>query len=153
MEHALYPFFDAGLAESQRAGDRAAPPRAACKQRLRVRFFPVRPQLSDDFFVTGELNVPAKQKIGEPAQGIEPVDAEDEKAQRLPQMISPAQMRVFVREEMCIRDSVTPPPVSVLQQKIDFTGEESCLSFYRRTAARGAAGLPARTEAPRRPCL
>lgn len=47
----------------------------------------------------------------------------------------------------------TPSPVSVLQQKIDFTGEESCLSFYRRTAARGAAGLSARTAAPRRPCL
>lgn len=75
------------------------------------------------------------------------MDAEDEKAQRLPQMISPAQMRVFVRED--VRQAVRPDS----GREIDFRPEKAENQRLRRRVAQIDALLnrDRRSEPPPQP--
>ena len=47
-------------------------------------------QLPDHLLVAGPLDVPAQQGVGRPQQGVEPVDGEEQEAQRLPPVVAPA---------------------------------------------------------------
>ena len=49
-------------------------------------------------FVTGLLHIPAEQEVGNPAQGIEPVNAQQHIAQGLPQVVAPAQVGLLVSQ-------------------------------------------------------
>ncbi len=57
-------------------------------------------QLFHDQFVAGHLHIPAHEEIGQPQHRIEPVDAKEQQGQRLYQVIHPADMGLFVAEDV-----------------------------------------------------
>ena len=60
-----------------------------------IEYF-VHPSETEDFYTYQECGTPIDQHIGYPAQGIEPVNGQDQKAQRLPPVVTPCQVRLFV---------------------------------------------------------
>ena len=96
IQHIFHPFFYANLSKGQRANGHQPPSSIALQQSGGVLLLPIQIHLPDNLFVTGQLNVPAQQHIGYPAQGIEPVNGQDQKAQRLPPVVTPCQVRLFV---------------------------------------------------------
>ena len=54
----------------------------------------------DGPLVAGKLNIPAEQGVGQPDQGIEPVDGQNQIAQRLPQVVFPLQVHPLMGNDM-----------------------------------------------------
>ena len=60
-------------------------------------------QLPDHPLVAGQLDIPAKEDVGQPHDGVEPVDGQQGKAQGLPQVVQPFQMGPFMGQDMVFR--------------------------------------------------
>ena len=56
--------------------------------------------IPDDLFITGRLNIPAQQNVGHPQQRVEPVDAQKGKAQRLPPVVTPADVGLLMGDHI-----------------------------------------------------
>ena len=95
---------DAGLgahfAKGQRAGGHGAAGNAVSQQGGGIAPAAAVVHVSDHRFVTGLLHVPAEHGVGKPAQGIEPVHAEQQIAQRLPDVIPPPQMGALMGQHI-----------------------------------------------------
>ena len=96
VQHVFHPLFYADFAKGQGADCHRTPPGTALQQGHGVLLFSGQIDLPDHLLVTGHLNVPAKQHIGNPTQGIEPVDRQNQKAQGFPPVVTPCQMCLFV---------------------------------------------------------
>ena len=57
-------------------------------------------QTADDFFVAGQLDIPAQEAVAQPHEGIEPVDRQQSETQGLPQVVQPPQVGVFVGQHI-----------------------------------------------------
>ena len=69
---------------------------AAGEQRYGIGFLCSCVHVADDLFIAGHLNIPAEQNVGRPAQGIEPVDRQQQPSQWFPPMVTAGKMRSFV---------------------------------------------------------
>ena len=98
IQHVFHTLLYTDLPERQRAGEHQPPVGAAVEQREGVSLAPGEIELADDPFVAGELNVPAEQDISQPHQWVEPVDREQQPAQRLPPVVAPREVRPLVGE-------------------------------------------------------
>ena len=100
VEHRLDPRLNPHLAEGQRTGRHRAAADAAPDQCLGVigPVFPVK--TLDDPLVAGQLQIPAQQDIGQPQQGLEPIDAQQHKAQQLPPVVPAGDMGPLVGQHM-----------------------------------------------------
>ena len=72
--------------------------RAHEHERQRVIGARVRRERSRDAFVAGEFHISTEQRIGEPQNRIEPVDRQQQEAQRLGDEIAAANVRALVRD-------------------------------------------------------
>ena len=99
-EHRLHPRLHSRLPEGQRTGRDAPAADAAVQQRLGiVRPLPV-VQLLDRPLVTGQLDVPAQQYIGQPHQRMEPVHGQQYEAQGLPPVVPSEDMHLLMHHHM-----------------------------------------------------
>ena len=86
----LHPGLDPHLAEGQWTGSYGPAADAAAEQGGGVSAAVLLLQLPDHLLVAGPLDIPAQQGIGHPQQRVEPVDGEEQEAQRLPPVVAPA---------------------------------------------------------------
>ena len=90
----------ARLAEGQRTGRDQGAGTAAVQQCLRIVRAGGERHVAVDSLVAGQLDVPAQQHVGQPQHGVEPVDRQQQEAQRLPPVVAPHKMRALVGEHM-----------------------------------------------------
>ena len=100
VHHRFYTLLYPDLAEGERAGRNSAAVHTARDKGLHIVGPLPAVQMFDHFFVARQLDIPAQQHIAEPQQGIEPVDRQQQKAQRLPHVIPAAQMCLFVGDDL-----------------------------------------------------
>ena len=96
IHHRLHTIFNTNFAKSKRAGRNHGTVDAANHKSLCIvgSLFVV--EFLDNLFVTGQLNVPAQQHISQPHQRIEPMDCQQEETQRLPPVVSAANVRLLM---------------------------------------------------------
>ena len=90
----------ADLAEGKRTGRNSAAVDTARDKRLHIIRALSALQILNYLFITCQLDIPAQQHIAEPHQGIEPVDRQQQKAERLPQVISAPQMGLLMGNDI-----------------------------------------------------
>ena len=88
------------LAEGEGAGRNSAAVDAARDERLHIIGSLLAAQFSDHGFIARQLDIPAQQHIAEPHHRVEPVDRQQQEAQRLPQVVAPAQVRLLVGNDV-----------------------------------------------------
>ena len=86
----LHPGLDPHLAEGQWTGSHGPAADAAAEQGGGISAAVLLLQRPDHLLVAGPLDIPAQQGIGRPQQRVEPVDGEEQEAQRLPPVVAPA---------------------------------------------------------------
>lgn len=96
MENGADSLFHIDFSEGQRADGYAALSEAAGQQGFRVLLFPVRFIISDDLLIAGQFQVTAEQRIGGPAERVEPIDCQQKIAQYFPQMVQAFQMGLLM---------------------------------------------------------
>ena len=104
----LHPLLYADLPEGKRTDTDQPPLLPTAYQRPRIVLSLIKAQSSDDLFIAGKLNVPAKQNIGEPADRLEPVHGQKQEAQWFPQLIPSFQMRLLMCEHMAHLRRIQP---------------------------------------------
>ena len=82
------------------AGRNSAAVDAARDERLHIIGSLLAAQFSDHGFIARQLDIPAQQHIAEPHHRVEPVDRQQQEAQRLPQVVAPAQVRLLVGNDV-----------------------------------------------------
>ena len=107
-QRVLHARAHAHLAEGERTGGKHTPRHAARKQRARIVLDLPRVHAAQHALVAGQLDVAAEQGIGKPQQRVEPVDRQQGKAQRLPPVVTPREVRALMREHT--------PPLRLVQR-------------------------------------
>ena len=95
-DHGLDPVLHTHLSEGQRTKGDGPLGNGTPDQSLGIGPDRGLVQLFDDLFITGQLDIPAKEDVPQPDDGIEPVDGQQGKAQGLPQVVQPVQMGPLV---------------------------------------------------------
>ena len=103
VQHGPDPLLHAHLAKGQWTGGDLPGVDAARKQGGGVGLLFFRTEIPDHFLVTGHLDIPAQQNICHPHQGIEPVNGQEQKAQRLPPVIPAGEVGPFMGDHMLPR--------------------------------------------------
>ena len=96
MQDPFDPLLDPHFPKGQRTGGDQPAGNTAGEQRHGIDLLGFHIHIANDLFITGKLNIPAEQNIGDPAEGIEPVDRQNRPTQRLPPMVAAGKMRLFV---------------------------------------------------------
>ena len=100
MQDSLHPLPHADLAESKRACADDPLLLTAMDERIRIRLFYLGAQGLQHALVTGKLNIAAEQNVRRPQNGIEPIHAQQGKAERLPDVVAPRDMRTLMRDHI-----------------------------------------------------
>ena len=108
VQHPFHTLLHTHLAERQRTGQHRPSRRCAREQRGRIGLPLREAQLPHGPLVAGQLQIPAEAPVGEPAKRLEPVDGQQQIAQRLPPVVAPREMRPLVREDIVPRRAVQP---------------------------------------------
>ena len=90
----------ADLTEGQGTGSNHVPGDAAGEEGFGVFLLLTAAKVLYDTLVTGQLNVPAQQNVGNPDQRMEPVKSQQSKAQRLPPMVLTFQVGTFMGQHI-----------------------------------------------------
>ena len=108
VQHPFHTLLHTYFTERQRAGQHRPSRRCAREQRGRIRLPLREAQLPHGPLVAGQLQILAEAPVAEPAQRLEPVDRQQQIAQRLPPVVAPREMRPLVREDIVSRRAVQP---------------------------------------------
>ena len=100
IEHLFHALLYAYLTERQRTCRHRPARRAAREQRAGILPAFLEPQRFYRPLIACKLNVSAKENISGPHQRVEPIDRQNQEAQRLPQIIPPRNMRTLMRDDM-----------------------------------------------------
>ncbi len=98
IQHVFYALFYTHLAKGNRTGCDHTAFHGAVQKCLRVCFFARCTELSDNFLIADQLNVPAQHDVGSPHQRIEPVDGQKNESGWFDQMVFSFQMRHLVQD-------------------------------------------------------
>ena len=103
VHHPFYPFFHPHLPKGQGTGGDPAAGNAAIQERRGIGPAVVQLHFPDDLFVAGRLNIPAQKDVGSPHHRVEPVYAEQGKAQGLPPVVASANVGLLMSNDIgCI---------------------------------------------------
>ena len=108
VQHPFHTLLHTYFAERQRTGQHRPSRRCAREQRGRIGLPLREAQLPHGPLVAGQLQIPAEAPVAEPAQRLEPVDRQQQIAQRLPPVVAPREMCPLVREDIVPRRAVQP---------------------------------------------
>ena len=100
VQHVLHTRFHADLAEGERAGGDHPAGDTAREQCLGIIRARLGAELRDHALVAGELDVAAEQDVRYPQNGIEPVDGQQQKSNRLDKVVASRKVRFFMRDDV-----------------------------------------------------
>ena len=99
VQNTFDALLDADFPKGQRAGRDEAPRHRAGQKGSGIGLLLCGSHCRNDCFVTGKLHIPAEEQIANPNHGIEPVDAQQQKAQALPPVIPTPNMGALVGDD------------------------------------------------------
>ena len=99
-QYGFYPLLYADLPESGRTGKDRPSRSAAVRKSGGVGFLLAHTHVFDDFFIAGNLYIPAEEDVGRPHQRMEPVYGEQQVAKEFPPVVPARKMRLLVGEDI-----------------------------------------------------